>query len=202
MFSLAPAVKTASPNVRIQQLPLQGRSFTGLLTLTPGVVTAPNYHERFRQWPTSQLESNYIDGVNANFGSATGGESPAVSASGNMPALTASGGGNGIATFDAISEFNIQSSAAQPEQGRVAGAQVEHRHEKWNERVSRFPLPLLRQRRARCERLVCQQSCSKTTGEEIELFRRHVWRTNQKGPNILLCFVRRNASATTDGRHH
>ncbi|MEN3329119.1 MAG: Ca-activated chloride channel, partial [Acidobacteriota bacterium] len=108
----------------VSQLPLQGRSFTGLLTLTPGVVTAPNNTNAFvnGQLPTSNIYK--VDGVSANFGSAAGSDSPAVYASGNMPALTASGGGNGMATFDAISEFNIQSSAVPAEQGRVAGAQV------------------------------------------------------------------------------
>ncbi len=108
----------------VSQLPLQGRSFIGLLTLTPGVVTAPNTTNAFvnGQRPSSNLYK--LDGVSANFGSAAGGESPTVYASGNMPALTASGGGNGIATLDAISEFNMQSSAAPAEQGRVSGAQV------------------------------------------------------------------------------
>jgi len=108
----------------VSQLPIQGRSFTGLLTLTPGVVTAPNNTNAFVNGQRSSSNQIMLDGVNANFGSAAGGESPAVYASGNMPALTASGGGNGIATLDAISEVNIQSSAVQAESGRVAGAQV------------------------------------------------------------------------------
>jgi Ca-activated chloride channel homolog len=108
----------------IAQLPVQGRSFTSLLTLTPGIVTSPyNPHLSANgQPPSSNLYK--LDGVSANFGSAAGGESPGAYASGNMPALTASGGGNGIATLDAISEVNIQSSSVQAESGRVAGAQV------------------------------------------------------------------------------
>jgi Ca-activated chloride channel homolog len=108
----------------VSQLPLQGRSFMGLLTLTPGVVIAPNTTNAFVNGQRPSSNQIMLDGVNANFGSAAGGESPAVYASGNMPALTASGGGNGIATLDAISEVNIQSSAAPAEQGRVSGAQV------------------------------------------------------------------------------
>jgi len=104
----------------VTQLPLQGRSFFSLITLTPGVVIAPNSTNASvnGQLPSSNLYT--IDGVSANFGSAAGG----AFASGNIPALTASGGGNGIATYDAISEFNMRSSGLQAESGRVSGAQV------------------------------------------------------------------------------
>lgn len=108
----------------VTQLPVQGRSFTGLLTLTPGVVVAPNNTNASvnGQLPSSNLYR--LDGVSANFGSAAGAGNPGAFASGNMPALTASGGANGIATFDAISEFNMRSSAVQAESGIVTGAQV------------------------------------------------------------------------------
>ena len=108
----------------VTQLPLQGRSFIGLLTLTPGTVVAPNNTNASVNGQRPSSNQIMLDGVNTNYDSAAGGESPAVYASGNTPALTASGGGNGIATLDAISEFNIQSSAAPAEQGRVSGAQV------------------------------------------------------------------------------
>ncbi|HEY4426121.1 MAG TPA: VIT domain-containing protein [Pyrinomonadaceae bacterium] len=108
----------------VTQLPVQGRSFLGLLTLTPGTVVAPNNTNASvnGQLPSSNLYR--LDGVSANFGSAAGAGNPGAFASGNMPALTASGGANGIATFDAISEFNMRSSAVQAEHGLVAGAQV------------------------------------------------------------------------------
>src|SRR5215213_447436 len=110
---------------RALQVPIQGRSFPSLLTLTPGVVTAgPNTTNVSVNGQFASSNLYKIDGVSANFGSAPGGESPGVYASGNMPALTASGGGNGIATLGATKEINIQSSAVPAEHGRVAGAQV------------------------------------------------------------------------------
>jgi hypothetical protein len=114
----------------VKELPIQGRSFTGLLTLTPGVVPAgPNpvnqrYQTNFSvngQRPASNQLN--IDGVNANFGIAPGGESPGVSAAGNMPALTASGGANALAAFDSIQEVNIKTMALEPEYGRGSGGQ-------------------------------------------------------------------------------
>lgn len=105
----------------VSQLPVQGRSFTSLLTLTPGVVTAPDTTNVSVNGQPSTMNLYKLDGVSANFGSTAG---PGAYASGNMPALTASGGGNGIAALDATQEVNIQSSAVPAEHGRVAGAQV------------------------------------------------------------------------------
>lgn len=116
----------------VQELPIQGRSFASLVSLTPGVVgpRANSTTETFQTqyWAASGQRStsnNYkVDGVSANFGIAPGGASPGASAAGNTPALTASGGANGLATLDAIQEVKIQTSAIEPEHGRVAGAQV------------------------------------------------------------------------------
>jgi len=108
----------------VTQLPVQGRSFMGLLTLTPGTVVAPNNPNASVNGQLPSSNQYMLDGVSANFGSAAGAGNPGAFASGNMPALTASGGANGIATFDAISEFNLRSSAVEAEHGLVTGAQV------------------------------------------------------------------------------
>lgn len=111
----------------LRELPLQVRSFKNLVTLAPGttgnqpgnslfsVDLATNGHR-----PTANEFK--VDGVSANFGIAAGGESPGSSASGTAPALTAGGGTNGIASYDAIQELKIETLATQPEHS--AGAQV------------------------------------------------------------------------------
>lgn len=116
----------------IQELPIQGRSFATLLTLNPGVAgpSTSSTREVFvsNYWASGQRSSSnsfIVDGVNANFGIAPGGESPGPSAAGNTPALTASGGANGLATLGSTQEVKIQTPAMAPEHGRVAGAQVE-----------------------------------------------------------------------------
>ena len=117
---------------QIQELPLQGRSFAGLLTLSPGAAPAKPSVGLYQFQANISVNgqpagsNNFtIDGVNANFGIAPGGESPGASAAGNAPALTASGGANSLASLDSIQEINIKTVAMQPEYGRVAGAQVD-----------------------------------------------------------------------------
>ena len=113
----------------LQELPLQGRSFIGLLTLTPGVVPAqPSAMSNglyFVNGARANSNQFKLDGVSVNYGITPGGESPAASAAGNTPALTASGGANSIATLAAIEEINIQTAPVKPEDGPRAGAQVE-----------------------------------------------------------------------------
>jgi Vault protein inter-alpha-trypsin domain len=116
----------------IQELPLQGRSYDCLVLISPGAASSKtNYGtEQYGanisvngQRPSSN--SFTVDGVSANFGIAPGGESPGASAAGNVPALTAIGGGNALATFDSIQELNVKTVALQPEYGHVAGAHVD-----------------------------------------------------------------------------
>ncbi|HEX6650163.1 MAG TPA: VIT domain-containing protein, partial [Pyrinomonadaceae bacterium] len=96
-----------SVNVRaLQDLPIQGRTVSGLLTLMPsnGPVAT-----------TSRNFSFVVDGVSANSGIAPGEESPGTSASGNPPALTAAGGANGMVTLDAAQEVVIRTAPTAPE---------------------------------------------------------------------------------------
>ena len=110
----------------VQNLPLQGRSVEGLLTLTPGVVPSSTYTSIYSVNGQRASSNGFmLDGVNANFGIAPGGESPGTSASGYMPALTASGGANSLVTLEATQEVKVQTSVAAAENGRVAGGQIE-----------------------------------------------------------------------------
>ena len=112
----------------LQELPIQGRAFSGLLTLTPGVSEATRQATIQGGYSVNgqRAASNSftIDGVSANFGTTADGEVPGTSAAGNKPALTASGGTNGLATLDAIQELSIQTIPTKPEHGPGAGVQV------------------------------------------------------------------------------
>ena len=116
--------QTATSQRTLQDLPLQGRSFLTLVTLTPGTSTAGPASTNFSvNGQRASANGFLVDGVNAGFG-LTSAENRGVSASGNTPALTASGGGNGLATLGATEEVKIETSVTPAEYGRGAGAQV------------------------------------------------------------------------------
>ena len=130
----APLVNTESATVStvvdrtfVENLPLNGRSFQTLITLTPGVVlTATGFNDQGQFSVNGQrADANYftVDGVSANFG-VTGFIAMMQSASGALPALSASGGTNSLVSVDAMQEFRVQTSSFAPEFGRTPGGQV------------------------------------------------------------------------------
>lgn len=130
----APLVNTESATVStvinrtfVENIPLNGRSFQTLIMLTPGVVvTATAFNEQGQFSVNGQrADANYftVDGVSANFG-VTGFIAMGQSASGALPALSASGGTNSLVSVDAMQEFRIQTSSFAPEFGRTPGGQV------------------------------------------------------------------------------
>jgi Carboxypeptidase regulatory-like domain/TonB dependent receptor len=130
----APLVNTESATVStvinrtfVDNIPLNGRSFQTLINLTPGVVLTPSTFNDQGQFSVNgqRADANYfmVDGVSANFG-VTGFIAMMQSASGALPALSASGGTNSLVSVDAMQEFRIQTSSFAPEFGRTPGGQV------------------------------------------------------------------------------
>ena len=122
----SPTVATVVDRQFVENIPLNGRSFQSLITMTPGVVLAVTNYLEQGQFSVNgaRTDTNYftVDGVSANFGTANniGGSN----GSGSQPALTALGGTNSLVSVDAIQEFQIQTSTFAPEFGRTPGAQV------------------------------------------------------------------------------
>lgn len=120
-------VSTVVDRVFAENLPLNGRSFQTLILLTPGVVpTATSLTDQGQFSVNGQRgDANYfsVDGVSANFG-VTGFLAMVQSASGALPALTATGGTNSLVSADALEEFRVQTSSFAPEFGRTPGGQV------------------------------------------------------------------------------
>jgi hypothetical protein len=111
----------------VENLPLNGRSFQSLITLTPGVVLTPSTFFDAGQFSVNGQRgtSNYftVDGVSANIGVGPfGGLSQ--TAGGSIPGFNAAGGTNSLVSEDALQEFRIQTSTFAPEYGRTPGAQV------------------------------------------------------------------------------
>ncbi|MBV9928040.1 MAG: TonB-dependent receptor [Acidobacteria bacterium] len=121
------AASTVVDRTFVENLPLNGRSFQTLITLTPGVVLTPTAFNDQGQFSVNgqRADANYftVDGVSANFG-VTGFIAMMQSASGSLPALSASGGTNSLVSVDAMQEFRVQTSSFAPEFGRTPGAQV------------------------------------------------------------------------------
>ncbi|HJX93242.1 MAG TPA: carboxypeptidase regulatory-like domain-containing protein, partial [Pyrinomonadaceae bacterium] len=120
-------VSTVIDRTFVENVPLNGRSFQTLITLTPGVVlTATAFNEQGQFSVNGQrADANYftVDGVSANFG-VTGFITLGQTAGGNLPALSASGGTNSLVSVDATQEFRLQTSSFAPEFGRTPGGQV------------------------------------------------------------------------------
>ena len=120
-------VSTVIDRAFVENLPLNGRSFQTLIMLTPGVVlTATAFNDQGQFSVNGQrADANYfsVDGVSANFG-VTGLLQMVQTASGALPALSASGGTNSLVSVDAMQEFRIQTSSFAPEFGRTPGGQV------------------------------------------------------------------------------
>ena len=123
----SPAVTTLIDRTLVENLPLPGRSFQGLIALSPGVVvTGTDTQDQGQFSVNGQRRSSnafYVDGVSANFGGASG-ANLGQSAGGSLPALSGQGGTNSLVSVDALQEFTIQTSTYAAEFGRQPGAQI------------------------------------------------------------------------------
>ena len=124
----SPAVGTTVNRQFVENLPLNGRSFQQLITLTPGVVTVPgSQFNNTGQFSVNGQRANAnnftVDGVSANTGNGVG-TVPGQATSGTLPALTTFGGTNGMVSVEAMQEFQVQTSSYSAEYGRSPGGQI------------------------------------------------------------------------------
>ena len=125
--SSSPAVGTVIDRQFVENLPLNGRSFQSLITITPGVVLTPASSTSPGQFSVNgqRPNANYftVDGVSANV-AVQSGTALGVSGAGAAPAVSAQGGTNSLVSVDALQEFKIETSTYAAEFGRTPGAQV------------------------------------------------------------------------------
>jgi len=126
-------VSTVVDRKFVENMPLNGRSFQDLISMTPGVVTQnPNNSSSIGfggdfsvngQRTSSNIYS--VDGVSANVAAGTGfGNLNALAAaSGSVPAGTVLGTTQSLVSVDALQEFRVQSSTYSAEYGRAPGGQ-------------------------------------------------------------------------------
>jgi hypothetical protein len=124
-----PAVGMLVTRDFVENLPLNGRSFQDLIALAPGTVSESG-GSGFFSINGQRMDSNYytVDGVASNL-------SPSVDANsfnsyagpglaGVIPAQTAFGTTQTLASVDALQEFSVQTSGYTAEYGRQPGGQV------------------------------------------------------------------------------
>jgi len=120
------SVSTLISNRFVENLPLNGRSFSSLIDLSPGVVLTPsNFYDQGQFSVNGQRpDANYftVDGVAANLG--TSSSNLGQGGAGQLPATSAFGGTSNLVSLDSLQEFRIQTSTYAPEYGRTPGAQV------------------------------------------------------------------------------
>jgi hypothetical protein len=125
-------VSTVVDRKFVENVPLNGRSFQDLISMTPGVVTQSpqspglslGYKGDFSVNGQRTESNNYtIDGVTGNIGAGAGTGLPTAANSGSLPASTALGTTQSLISVDALQEFRVQSSTYSAEYGRVPGGQ-------------------------------------------------------------------------------
>lgn len=117
----------------VQNIPLNGRSFQDLISMTPGVVnqTPQDYGAQIVgeggefSINGQRTESNYytVDGITANISSGNGGGVGSPATGGTLAASTALGTTQTLVPIDALQEFRIQSSSYSAEFGGAPGGQ-------------------------------------------------------------------------------
>src|SRR5215813_96657 len=128
LINESPAVATVVDRQFVANMPLNGRSFQSLITLTPGVVVTPNTTGnaggQFSVNGQRATANGFIvDGVSANFGAEPANfGSPNIS--GNLPGLTTFGTAQSLVSVDALQEFKVQTSTYAAEYGRQPGGQI------------------------------------------------------------------------------
>lgn len=124
------AVATTVDRKFVEGLPLNGRSFQSLISLSPGVVlgnfgSASDTNTVGFSVNGQRPLANYftVDGVSANVGT-TASSDIGANAGGITPAVTVSGGTQALVPLDSMQEFTIQTSSYSAKNGRQPGAQI------------------------------------------------------------------------------
>jgi len=127
LLDQSPMVATTVDREFVSNLPLNGRSFQQLITLSPGVVLTKTSVTDQGQFSVNgqRANANYVtvDGVSANIGIIPAGNI-GQSSTGALPGFSVSGGTSNLVSVDAVQEFKILTSTFAPEFGRTPGAQV------------------------------------------------------------------------------
>jgi len=125
------SVSTVIDRNFVENMPLNGRSFQDLLTLSPGVSQVPvsayggvGYSGEIVV-NGQRTEANYftVDGVSVNTGVSAGSTGQGAGAAGGVAGETALGTTQSLVSIDALQEFRATTSTYSAEFGRTPGGQ-------------------------------------------------------------------------------
>lgn len=123
------SVSTVIDRQFVENLPLNGRSFQSLMTLSPGVSVVPSSgvgQSGEISVDGQRTEANYfiVDGVSANTGaSVSSSGTTGAGFAGATPGETALGTTQSLVSIDALQEFRASTSSYSAEYGRTPGGQ-------------------------------------------------------------------------------
>jgi Carboxypeptidase regulatory-like domain/TonB dependent receptor/TonB-dependent Receptor Plug Domain len=129
------SVSTVVDQKFVANMPLNGRSFQDLISMTPGVVTQSPQSSALINATLGaagdfsvngqRTESNYytVDGVTANVSGGAGSGFAGPSTGGTLGASTALGTTQSLIPVDALQEFRVESSTYSAEYGHSPGGQ-------------------------------------------------------------------------------
>lgn len=125
------SVSTVVDQKFVENMPLNGRSFQDLISMTPGVITASPQSSPAVQTQGDfsvngqRTESNYytVDGVAGNVGAGYPNGTAQNATSGSVASSTALGTTQSLVSVDALQEFRVTSSTYSAEFGRNPGGQ-------------------------------------------------------------------------------
>jgi len=127
------SVSTVVDQRFVGNIPLNGRSFQDLISMTPGVVTQTPQNTSQGVGNSGDFsvngqrtQSNYytVDGISANVNAGNGNGISQAATGGMLGGTTALGTTQTMVPVDALQEFRIQSSTYSAEYGRSPGGQI------------------------------------------------------------------------------
>ena len=200
------SVSTVIGNRFVENMPLNGRSFSSLIDLAPGVVLTPsNFYEQGQFSVNGQRpDANYfmVDGVSANLGNAGNGNLLDQGGAGQLPATSAFGGTSNLVSLDALEEFRIQTSTFAPEYGRTPGAQISVVTKSGTNTFHGTAFEYFRNDKLDANDWFANRNGSGEARTAAERFRRRAGRPDQERQALLLRLVRRPEGAPASCREY
>jgi hypothetical protein len=121
------SVSTVVNRKFVANIPLNGRSFQDLISMTPGTVTQSPQVLSSGDFSVDgqrpDANSFTVDGVSGDVGAATLAGSRKIASTGRYAETTALGTTQGLVSLDALQEFRVLSSSYSAEYGRTPGGQ-------------------------------------------------------------------------------